>query len=819
MKRLLLSLALLACFVVGAKAAPTAKAIYCSGNTTVYFTYDEVAYNTSTAYDQLDGQKPTKIYNNISSTGYLATGGYSINMNDHDNPIIRSKTYDNCPWSRDYSEYCTTAKFLPNFIDWKPTAIDSWFYFMDKLTSIEGAEYFNTSEVTSMNGTFFYCKGLTDFSFLKDWDVSKVTNFRRTFHVCAGMTTADALKDWDVSSATSFNSMFAHCVNLSDISALDNWKDKLKNLVSLNSFFEYCYDLTNVDALSDWEFEVLRDLSSTFRSCDNLSDIGGLRKWNVSTVDDLWYTFAECISIENLDDLSEWDTGSVTRMKHTFYMWNYEYTSTIDGQRHVSGDNPKLTNIEGIRNWDVKNVMFIDQLFDGCMNLTSIEPIEGWKMPELRSMGGAFNNCLSLTGRIDLSGWDLSKLEYESTFQPPGYEGDSYYYSYNALLGKTFNGCENVVGITFGKGTVGCEEIANKVATAPYMNSAGAWNKTFTNCPKLRYIDLTGMTDPYANIAKADRDDVVHEDHGTWSMDAYDMFYGVPRTCVIYLPSGNVQPTTGDLENVVYTASDNTLQCDKYYSEDKVDIELPHRFHADLATYERPAGNVYGSVMIPYPVKMEDSDDAEFQPFLLKHELNNHMFFEGSLEVAANTPFVYKRKTADDMTFRMEDIWVESTYDVDGATADNIHEDFAWTAQGFYVNHEIPSRYGVFMIPTKDDYPGTVEEPYGWDHVYYLAKNRFYRSDDFQPMKIAPHRVLFYGLWEKYNGIDPEFAPSEFTFEEVGLVDAIKEAEMRQEGDKAAAIYDANGNRLNEMQRGLNILRMSDGTVKKVIMK
>ena len=451
-------------------------------------------------------------------------------------------------------------------------------------------------------------------------------------------------------------------------------------------------------------------------------------------------------------------------------------------------------------------------MFYYCESLVSIEPIYEWSTKSAGGIGQMFIGCKSLKGRIDLSKWDLSNIEPDTKCDCGLYDSrltnNNYYNCYG--LWETFYGCEGLIGITLGKGNIG-----NQAFTVGNPTN-NMYAQAFGGCPKLRYIDFSGCTDTYGNIASADRDGIIEVSAG----QIKDMFYNVSRTCVIYLPSGNTQPTEGDLENVVYTASDETLQCDKYYSEDKVDIELPHRFHADLATYERTFNSNYGGVILPYPVKINDNDEDEFQPFLLQREFKDHMFFKGIAEVPANTPFCFKRKQAStDMTFRMEDLWVESTYDISGETSDNIEEGFAWKTQGFYVNNVIEPDNGTFSIPTMDDYVGTETVDYEVDHVYYLSKNRFYRCDDAK-LTLAPHRILFYGLWEKYSGTDPEMSGS-FDFEELGdeVVDAIQAAETDMDEAKAAAIYDANGNRLSKTQHGLNILRMSDGSVKKVIKK
>lgn len=863
MKKQLLLLAGMLCFVVTAWAAPTAKAIYCAANTTLYFTYDEVTYNTSTAYEQLDGNTPTNIYNSLNPVG----GYYYIPSITRELPSawdeVPTVTVGDGTWRPQTPWYnirkdITTLKFLDNFIEWKPTSIRAYFADMRNLTTVLGGENLNVSEVTDMQSTFACCSSLKNLDFLSEWNTEKVTSlwytfagceslenlsglknwntselvrFQNTFDYCKSLTSLEGLENWDVSKCKQIINAFYDCFGIEDVDALANWN--LENTEALQRVFDGCVNLKNVDGLSNWNVSNVKDLNCLFEMCLSLSDISGLSNWDVSNVDNICYllrrctsltnldalskwkttnmqtiecAFQECINLTNIDALSNWDTQNVVNMFYAFFRcfkiknvdplseWNTSKTKSLFG---VFQNCESLENIEGLRNWDTNAAHDFGCLFLGCISLSSIEPIYNWETPNMRSLSHAFYNCQSLTGRIDLSKWDMSNLCKKWT----EFLRTSYYSTPMMTNGWTlhyaFADCPNIIGVTLGKGNFGQE-----VIPMSYLDNA------FQNCSKLRYIDISGCTDTYGNVVSASR-----------TTDG-DMFYTVPRTCVIYLPSGNTQPTKDDLENVVYTASDETLQCDKYYSEDKVDIELPHRFHADLATYERTFNSNYGGVILPYPVKINDNDEDEFQPFLLQREFKDHMFFKGIAEVSANTPFCFKRKQAStDMTFRMEDLWVESTYDISGETSDNVEEGFAWKTQGFYVNNVIEPENGTFSIPTMDDYVGTENVDYEVDHVYYLSKNRFYRCDDAK-LTLAPHRILFYGLWEKYSGTDPEMSGS-FDFEELGddVVDAIQAAETDMDEAKAAAIYDANGNRLSKTQHGLNILRMSDGSVKKVIKK
>lgn len=873
MKKQLLLLAGMLCFVVTAWAAPTAKAIYCAANTTLYFTYDEVTYNTSTAYDNLDGNTPTNIYNSLNPVG-----GYTCTVSV--NGTSRAGTYDysfdfllrnnTTPW-KDIATEITSIKFLDNFNSWIPTSLQAYFANMTSLVNVIGGENVNTSELTSLKNTFANCQSLPNLQFLSEWNTEKVTDLEGTFSGCTSLVNLEGLENWETGEVTTMNSTFTYCTGLTSLKGLESWD--ISKVGLLFNTFRICSNLKNVDALSEWQPLSVYRLQQTFEGCDALENVNGLKKWNTSSVKDItdvfcycrslsdisgladwdmskvecmYGAFECCISLTNVDALSKWDTSNVVNMTGIFSSsknladlsgisgwdvsnvvnmqnlitynqalpnlddlskWN---TKSLKNLKGAFRNNIELLNIEGLRNWDTNTLFDLESTFYHCEKLQSVEPIYNWDTKSLYNMRSIFSYCLSLTGRIDLSNWDLSSLknswgEYCVTSLYSSYMSGS------QPLAYAFSNLPNVIGISLGKGNMGSE-----------VFTSGAIDFAFQSCPKLRYIDLSGCTDTFGNIVSVTREgeETYNEYSQTYYMKYKGMFGSVPRTTVIYLPQGNTEAEESDHENVVYTDDAQLLQCDKYYSEDKVDIELPHRFHADLATYERTFNSNYGGVILPYPVKINDNDEDEFQPFLLQREFKDHMFFKGIAEVPANTPFCFKRKQAStDMTFRMEDLWVESTYDISGETSDNVEEGFAWKTQGFYVNNVIEPENGTFSIPTMDDYVGTENVDYEVDHVYYLSKNRFYRCDDAK-LTLAPHRILFYGLWEKYSGTDPEMSGS-FDFEELGddVVDAIQAAETDMDEAKAAAIYDANGNRLSKTQHGLNILRMSDGSVKKVIKK
>ena len=104
----------------------------------------------------------------------------------------------------------TKVVFDPSFADVKPNSLYCWFYNFVNLTTIEGLENLNTSEVTTMNSMFFNCDELTAVD-VSGFDMSKVTNTTAMFYGSEKLTTIYCANSWDV--ATSVG-MFTYCESL-----------------------------------------------------------------------------------------------------------------------------------------------------------------------------------------------------------------------------------------------------------------------------------------------------------------------------------------------------------------------------------------------------------------------------------------------------------------------------------------------------------------------------------------------------------------------------------------------------------------------------
>ncbi len=175
---------------------------------------------------------------------------------------------DTVPWINYNSKYITTVVFDPSFAEARPKTTANWFKDFDALTDIQGIEYLNTSEVTSMSGMFYYCYKLTSLD-LSTFDTSKVTNMSNMFYRCQGITSLD-LSNFDTSNVTNMSNMFYYCNALTtlDLSFFDTSKSP-----STRTMFGDCDKLETIYVEGfDTQWQSSDDYDM-FRNCKSI--VGG----------------------------------------------------------------------------------------------------------------------------------------------------------------------------------------------------------------------------------------------------------------------------------------------------------------------------------------------------------------------------------------------------------------------------------------------------------------------------------------------------------------------------------------------------------------
>jgi surface protein len=512
-------------------------------------------------------------------------------------------------------------------------------------------------------------------------------------------------------------------------------------------------------------------MNSMFNGCSGLTSLN-LSNFNTEKVTDMNRMFEGCSGLTELD-LSKFNTENVNNMCVMFQscssltslnLSNFN-TAKVTDMRYMFNYCSSLTSLTFGEYFTTANVTDMTCMFESCSSLTSLD-VTHFNTENVTTMDGMFVNCRSLT-RLDVSNFNTANV---------------------TKMNSMFYGCSGLTSLTFGK----------NFTTA----SCISYGSMFYGCSRLRYLDF---------YASNDVDAINSVDRNTEG----DICYGVPKTTVIYLPKGS--QAVSNVVNVVYSynGDGNDLRCPNYYSEDKVEIELPREFKTAKAEYSRTmnAATQYGTVILPY----EFTTNESVQAYLLRAEHTGTMWYEEVESVQAHTPFFYSKKTASDTNVNFNKtvdnygITVAATHTTSKAEGDQPYDAASgmdgWTTKGYYITDEIDA---TPASPTTN--------------TFYIAGDKFWRATG--TLKMYPHRVTYQGQWQ-YEPNATE-APAMLNIITMGASEtgddvpsevstAIEAAHLRSLQQNARDIYDAQGRRQSELKSGLNIVRMADGTTVKIV--
>ena len=142
-----------------------------------------------------------------------------------------------------YDKRATIKKvvFDTSYKEIRPTTTASWFYGMSNLSSIEGIENLNTSDVTGMSYMFYGCSSLKSVD-LTHFDTSNVTLMGYMFLNCSSLENLD-VSSFDTSANTSFYRIFEGCESLT---SLDLSTFFIKEGASTSNMLYGCAGLKNL---------------------------------------------------------------------------------------------------------------------------------------------------------------------------------------------------------------------------------------------------------------------------------------------------------------------------------------------------------------------------------------------------------------------------------------------------------------------------------------------------------------------------------------------------------------------------------------------
>lgn len=287
----------------------------CSALETIYassaFTTDNVKndsymFSNCRKLKNFDQSNSGKTHAHIGEGGYFtvapawvrfdaATGTLTFQCSsaktDADTDFFLNEGSDEPGWYQTKSADIKTVVFKRNFRDARPTTCSLWFGSCTNLTSIEGLENLNTSDVTSMDHMFYKCEKLRALD-LSGFNTEKVEDMSDMFSNCKNLETLN-LSSFRTNNLTNMSEMFLECnkiaqldlsgFNTSGVKALDQVFKNCQALESLDlssfdtklvtvmsSLFEYCQSLKTIYVSDSFSTFLVKSSTNMFRSCDNL---------------------------------------------------------------------------------------------------------------------------------------------------------------------------------------------------------------------------------------------------------------------------------------------------------------------------------------------------------------------------------------------------------------------------------------------------------------------------------------------------------------------------------------------------------------------
>lgn len=254
-------------------------------------------------------------------------------------------------------------------------------------------------------------------------------------------------------------------------------------------------------------------------------------------------------------------------------------------------------------------------------------------------------------------------------------------------------------------------------------------------------------------------------------------------TTVTGLPEGTTIQTANP-NALIFTATDQKLsnvsnvvigsECRNLVLTDGYSFDCPTPFTANQATYSRTMANKWGTIVLPYDVE-STSDVAYYLPEKIE---NNALVLVRQEQLAANTPAIVAKLTGNGITCSNTNVTVR--------TANND------------INSGTVAMHGSYAMNTVITNPD----------AFYIKENQFWRCNE------NFHADAF----RAYFTADDPLAAKSLTILCTDETNGIAEPNTNN-GAEVTDCYDITGKRHSDLQNGINIVKLSNGDTKKIILK
>lgn len=621
------------------------------------------------------------------------------------------------------------------------------------------------------------------------------------FSTCSKLTSLD-VTNFNTANVTDMSFMFCNCVALT---SLDVTNFNTANVTGMTRMFLGCSSLTSLD-VRNFNTAKVTDMSYMFSSCVALTTIYASSKFVTTQVSNSRSMFYNCKKLKGEEECTNdkatdktyakieggYFSRAIPRVKYadgtlTFFLASKE---TLGENEYELNSGKNLPEWVKQHSFSITKVVFDTSFanarptscykwFWWCDKLKQVEGIKNLNTKEVTDMVDMFCDCRDLSS-LDVSGFntgkvtDMSGMFYEcislklldvAKFNTANVKSMSnmFYRCYNLDLLNVTN--FNTANVTNMQGMFySCPALTTIYASDKFVTGQVTdGSNMFSNC-----INLKGFID-YKN-----------------NSDKTDHTYANYKT-------GYFTKLVGKNGDEKIGATGEPLATDNLVLNDDKDFVAYEPFAAKAASYNRTMkeGTTWATLCLPFGVSLENQNFRAFKLLSADDVTETVELEEIEGSIAAGTPVIIKMK---DGATKLDFTEVDKTIAKDVQTAETA--DANYKLQGIYTKKEF----------SKDT-----------DNNCYIVKG----DKLMNPAKLLGETATKsvgskpFRAYMVDNSSAPAAGARMFSISVGGSTTAIEQLETT--ADSKAEYYDLQGRRLQNLQKGVNIVKRGGKTMKVII--
>ena len=719
----------------------------------------------------------------------------------------------------------TRVVFEASFANARPTTCYAWFKNFSELMKIEGIENLNTENVTSMAYMFSSCNKLAELD-VTHFNTANVKNMKYMFECCKGLSSLD-VTNFNTANVTNMLAMFGrtsltsldvthfNTANVKDmtsmfyacrgLTSLDVTNFNTANVTSMLDMFCNCDKLTSLD-VTNFNTANVTDMSKMFYGCHNLKEIYVSDKFVTDAVTNSYQMFALC---ESLSGDIEWTSDKATDKTYAKTDGGYFRDKAYDdrpfvkfadgtltfrwGYKKTLGENEyELNSDKYLPAWNTYNRKISKVVFEASFanarptncyawfksfrNLTQIAGIENLNTENVKDMSDMFYIC---SGLISL---DVTHFNTENVKD----------------MSDMFYGCSGLISLD---------------VTHFNTENVTSMRNMFYSCSSLTSLDVTNfntanvtdMSNMFSNCRNLTT--IYVSDKFVINNKNYSLFFGCEKLkgAITEYDASKTDYTYANYKTGYFTklvgkngdekigAAGETLATENLVLDDNKDFVAYEPFAAKAASYSRTinAGTTWATLCLPFEVSLANQNFRAFKLLSADDVTGTVELEEIKTRIEAGTPVIIKMKDgATKLNFTVAD--KEIAKDVQTAETANGN----YQLQGLYTQ----------KVFSKDA-----------DNNCYIVKGSMLMN----PAKLLDKTTTEsvgskpFRAYMADNSSAPAAGARMFSISVGGSTTAIEQLEST--ADSKAEYYDLQGRRLQNLQKGVNIVKRGGKTMKVII--